>query len=43
MLSRFEGAVLVVVHDRYFIKLMADEIWWIEERRIQRTWEVPGI
>ncbi len=30
-LSRFEGAVLAVVHDRYFIQQIADEIWWVKK------------
>jgi ATP-binding cassette subfamily F protein 3 len=40
-LSRFEGAVLAVVHDRYFIQLIADEIWWVENGGIRRVWELP--
>jgi ATP-binding cassette subfamily F protein 3 len=39
-LSRFEGAVLAVVHDRYFIQQIADEIWWVEDGGIQRKWEL---
>jgi len=39
-LSRFEGAVLAVVHDRYFIQLIADEIWWVEDGGIERRWEL---
>lgn len=40
-LSQFKGAVLAVVHDRYFIQLIADEIWWVENRGIRRVWEIP--
>ncbi len=40
-LSLFEGAVLAVVHDRFFIQRFADEIWWVETGRIQRIWELP--
>jgi ATP-binding cassette subfamily F protein 3 len=40
-LSQFGGAVLVVVHDRYFIQRFADEIWWLENKRIRRVWELP--
>ena len=40
-LSQFEGAVLAVVHDRYFIQHFAEEIWWVKENRIQRLWELP--
>ena len=29
-LGGFEGAVLAVVHDRYFIERFADEVWWVE-------------
>jgi len=39
-LSRFEGALLAVVHDRYFIQLIADEIWWVEDGGIRRVWEI---
>ena len=40
-LSQFDGAVLAVVHDRYFIKRFADEIWWVEDGGIRRVWESP--
>jgi ATP-binding cassette subfamily F protein 3 len=40
-LSQFGGSVLAVVHDRYFIKRFADEIWWVENGTIRRAWEVP--
>ncbi len=29
-LSQFEGTVLAVVHDRYFIERFADQVWWVE-------------
>jgi ATP-binding cassette, subfamily F, member 3 len=41
-LSQFGGAVLAVVHDRYFIQRFADEIWWVEEGRIERRWVTMG-
>jgi ATP-binding cassette, subfamily F, member 3 len=34
-LAGFEGAVLAVVHDRYFIERFADTVWWVENKRIQ--------
>ena len=34
-LSTFEGAVLAVVHDRYFIERFAQEVWWVEDRGIR--------
>ena len=40
-LSQFEGVVLAVVHDRYFIQRFADEIWWVENGIIRRLWEIP--
>ncbi len=40
-LSRFDGAVLAVVHDRYFIQQIADEIWWVENGGIRRMWDSP--
>jgi ATPase subunit of ABC transporter with duplicated ATPase domains len=30
-LSGFEGAVLAVVHDRYFIESFAEKVWWVED------------
>ncbi len=35
-LSRFDGAVLAVVHDRYFIERFADQVWWVENGTIQQ-------
>jgi ATP-binding cassette subfamily F protein 3 len=35
-LGSFEGTVIAVVHDRYFIKRFASEVWWVEERGIRR-------
>ncbi len=34
-LSTFEGAVLAVVHDRYFIERFAEEVWWVEHGEIR--------
>jgi ATP-binding cassette subfamily F protein 3 len=34
-LAGFEGAVLAVVHDRYFIERFADKVWWVENRSIK--------
>ena len=35
-LNQFEGAVLAVVHDRYFIERFADEVWWVEGQGIRQ-------
>lgn len=35
-LDGFEGAVLAVAHDRYFIERFADEVWWVEAGGIRR-------
>lgn len=35
-LAHFEGTVLAVVHDRYFIDRFATQIWWIEDQGIRR-------
>jgi ATP-binding cassette, subfamily F, member 3 len=35
-LRQFEGAVLAVVHDRFFINRFAEEIWWTENGKIKR-------
>ena len=34
-LSQFEGAVLAVVHDRYFIERFAEQVWWVEGQSIR--------
>jgi ATP-binding cassette subfamily F protein 3 len=34
-LNTFDGAVLSVVHDRYFIERFAEIIWWVEDGRIK--------
>jgi ATP-binding cassette subfamily F protein 3 len=39
-LGQYDGAVLAVVHDRYFIQHIADEIWWVENGGIRRRWEL---
>ena len=36
-LSGFEGTVLAVLHDRYFIDRFATEIWWVEDGGIRRS------
>ncbi len=35
-LAAFEGTVLAVVHDRYFIERFAGEIWEIERDAIRK-------
>jgi ATPase subunit of ABC transporter with duplicated ATPase domains len=34
-LTHFEGTILAVVHDRYFIERFATEIWWADEGKIE--------
>jgi len=41
-LRQFDGAVLAIVHDRYFIERFADEIWWVEGKTIRRILKNPG-
>ncbi|PID85084.1 MAG: hypothetical protein CSB13_09835 [Chloroflexi bacterium] len=36
-LSRFQGTVITVVHDRYFIDRFATEVWWIENKEVRRV------
>jgi ATP-binding cassette subfamily F protein 3 len=36
-LHGFEGTVVAVVHDRYFIERFADEVWWVEAGGIRRS------
>jgi ATP-binding cassette subfamily F protein 3 len=39
-LAQFEGAVLAVVHDRYFIDRFAEEVWWVDGGfiKVQFAW-----
>jgi ATP-binding cassette subfamily F protein 3 len=34
-LDQFDGAILVVIHDRYFIERFAEEIWWVDAGKIK--------
>jgi ATPase subunit of ABC transporter with duplicated ATPase domains len=34
-MARFEGTVLAVVHDRYFIERLATTIWALEDRHVR--------
>jgi ATP-binding cassette subfamily F protein 3 len=36
-LSSFEGTIIAVVHDRYFIDRFATEVWWVENKGIRRS------
>lgn len=36
-LSSFQGTVIAVVHDRYFIERFATEVWWVEHNGIRRS------
>ena len=38
-LQQYEGTVIIVSHDRYFIENIATKIWWIEKGQIK---EYPG-
>ena len=33
-LEKFEGTVLAVVHDRYFIERFASDIWLVEQQTL---------
>jgi ATP-binding cassette, subfamily F, member 3 len=41
-LAQFDGAVLAVVHDRYFIRRFADEVWQVEGRAIFTRSNLPS-
>ena len=36
-LANFEGTVLAVVHDRYFIERFASDLWVVEDGHIHKT------
>ncbi len=37
-LEAFPGAVLAVIHDRYFIDRFADEVWWVQDGGVKVRW-----
>ena len=39
-LKSFEGTILAVVHDRYFIQGFASEIWNARDGRVKRIWDL---
>lgn len=40
VLEEFEGSFIIVSHDRYFLSLVANKIWWIEDHEVK---EYPGL
>jgi ATP-binding cassette subfamily F protein 3 len=40
-LTSFDGTILAVVHDRYFISQFAEEVWIIDDRNIKREIRKP--
>lgn len=42
-LSQFYGTVLAVIHDRYFIRRFADELWLLDENGIQQEQVSPTV
>ncbi len=41
-LTGFDGAVVAVVHDRYFIRQFAEEIWEVSQGSLQKHWVEGG-
>jgi ATP-binding cassette subfamily F protein 3 len=39
VLRDYEGSIIIVSHDRYFLSQIANKIWWIEDHQIK---EYPG-
>jgi ATP-binding cassette, subfamily F, member 3 len=39
VLQDYEGSFIIVSHDRFFLSLVANKIWWIEEHKVK---EYPG-
>jgi len=37
-LDQFPGAILAVIHDRYFIERFADEVWWVQDGGVRVEW-----
>jgi ATP-binding cassette subfamily F protein 3 len=40
-LDVFEGTLLVITHDRYFIEKYASEVWEMQDQKIQKTLTAP--
>ncbi|MCV9386822.1 ABC-F family ATP-binding cassette domain-containing protein [Reichenbachiella ulvae] len=38
-LEQYEGSFILVSHDRYFVRKVANKIWWLEDQQIK---EYPG-
>jgi ATP-binding cassette subfamily F protein 3 len=38
-LTQYEGTIVIVSHDRHFVRQTANKIWWIEDHQIK---EYPG-
>jgi ATP-binding cassette subfamily F protein 3 len=34
-LNKYEGTMILVSHDRYFISKLANKIWWLEDQKIK--------
>jgi ATPase subunit of ABC transporter with duplicated ATPase domains len=41
-LENFDGAVLAVVHDRYFVRRFAGRIWALEDGRLVQHSDIEG-
>ncbi len=39
VLQDYEGSIIIVSHDRYFLSQLANKIWWIENHEVK---EYPG-
>jgi len=39
-LTQFNGSILAVVHDRYFIEQFATHIWLIENKSVREIYEL---
>lgn len=39
VLQDYEGSIIIVSHDRYFLSQLANKIWWIEDYQVK---EYPG-
>ena len=42
-MAAFEGTILAIVHDRYFVEGFASGIWALEEGRIHTYQDLPGV
>ena len=42
-IAQFEGTVLAVIHDRYFVARLASTVWWLEDGRVRELGNLADV